>query len=135
MWGMDALRAPTLAFNLFDDVSITAHGGVQPSVNRQASRVTLWTGQVVGADLSAVVVASDGAALDARVVIGGRVYHVQPVGADIVRISEIDMAAGRHDAQGRPIDDACRICRRQRTSRTVNGRAQRSARTTARLST
>ncbi len=104
--GMDALRAPALAFNLFDDVSITAHGGVQPSVNRQASRVTLWTGQVVGADLSAVVVASDGAALDARVVIGGRVYHVQPVGADIVRISEIDMAAGRHDAQGRPIDDA-----------------------------
>ncbi|MBK9123337.1 MAG: hypothetical protein IPM16_09500 [Chloroflexi bacterium] len=101
-----ALSAPALTFNLFPDVSIVAQGRPQPTERRAVSNTAVWTGRVPGGEPSAVVVASDGVNLDARVVVGGLVYHVQSVGSGLVRISEIDMAAGRHDAQGRPIDDA-----------------------------
>lgn len=100
-----ALRASALTFNLFPDVSVVAQGQVQLPERGGVSPASVWAGRAVGADASAVVVAHNGADLDARIVIGGLVYHVQSVAPGVVRISEIDMAAGRHDAQGRPVDD------------------------------
>lgn len=103
----NGLRAGTLPLNLFDDVALSALLTPADIPVRSAGRGRVWTGVVEGVRYGQTVAvsASDGS-LDLRILVPGRVYYVQTVSVDVVRISEIEVGRGRYGADGQPFDDA-----------------------------
>lgn len=101
------LSSGMLPLNLFDDVTLSARVAPAEMPVRSAGRGRVWTGVVDGVRYgqTVAVTAPDGS-LDLRILVPGRVYYVQTVGAGVVRISEIEAGRGRYGADGQPFDDA-----------------------------